>query len=131
MPTLPRLIRIGLMAVCASILVPAAALAQMVLLMGEQDGCSWCERWDEELSAIYPKTAEGRAAPLVRFDIHDGPPDGVTLDRPVVFTPTFVLVRDGVELGRVEGYPGEDLFWAMLGMVFERAQIDLTAETSG
>ncbi|OWU83442.1 regulatory protein [Oceanicola sp. 22II-s10i] len=105
-------------------LAPALGLAETRLLMAEQPGCAWCERWDREVSAIYPKTPEGEAAPLERFDKTEGTPDGVTLARKIAFTPTFVLVRDGVEIDRMEGYPGEDFFWGLLGMMLDRAQID-------
>jgi hypothetical protein len=43
----------------------------------------------------------------------------VDLARPISFTPTFVLVEDGRELARIEGYPGEDFFWGLLGMLLE------------
>jgi hypothetical protein len=36
------------------------------------------------------------------------------LRSPVRFTPTFVLVDEGREIGRIEGYPGEDFFWGLL-----------------
>ncbi|THH39160.1 hypothetical protein E4Z66_00115 [Aliishimia ponticola] len=104
--------------------VGSIARADTFLLMAEQIGCHYCKRWDAEISAIYPKTNEGRTAPLRRYDIHDGTPDGIALARSVRFTPTFVLVKDGVERGRIEGYPGEDFFWGLLGLMFERAQID-------
>ncbi len=94
------------------------------LLMAEEPGCMWCQRWNEEIAQIYPKTVEGRAAPLERFDIRAGAPDGVTLDGAVRFTPTFILVRDGQEQGRIEGYPGEDFFWGLLGQLMDRAQIE-------
>ncbi len=32
----------------------------------------------------------------------------------MLFTPTFVLFDDGREIGRIEGYPGEDFFWGLL-----------------
>jgi len=51
------------------------------------------------------------------------------LERSVHFTPTFILVDDGREVGRIEGYPGEDFFWGLLGMMFERANIPL--DTTG
>lgn len=84
------------------------------LLMFEQPGCIYCARWDAEIAPAYPLTAEGRAAPLHRLQLHDDLPHGITLGAPPVFTPTFVLVRDGEELGRIEGYPGEDFFWPLL-----------------
>ena len=38
----------------------------------------------------------------------------MVLVSPIRFTPTFVLVDDGREIGRIEGYPGEDFFWGLL-----------------
>lgn len=100
---------------------PAAAQAPFRLIMFEQSGCYWCERWHEEIAPIYPKTDEGQAAPLERRDIFDPMPDDVALARRPAFTPTFVLVQDGVEIGRIEGYPGEDFFWPMLARLIDRA----------
>jgi thioredoxin-related protein len=94
---------------------PAAALAQSYeLVMVEERGCAWCARWDEEIGPIYPKTAESVFAPLRRIDLNEPRPDDLTFARPVSFTPTFVLVEDGEELDRIEGYPGEDFFWMLL-----------------
>lgn len=104
--------------------LPLSASAETYLLMAEEHGCAWCARWNEEISHIYPKTAEGRTAPLVRYDLHGETPD-VEFVRRVHFTPTFILVEDGREVGRIEGYPGEDFFWGLLGMMFEQARIPL------
>lgn len=109
--------------------MPVPGLAETVLLMAEEDGCIWCERWDAEISHIYPKTDEGKTAPLVRYDLQGEPPDGVDFKKRVLFTPTFILVQDGVEVGRIEGYPGEEFFWALLGMLLEGAEI--TMNTTG
>ncbi|MGA9409911.1 MAG: hypothetical protein WBV78_05640 [Roseobacter sp.] len=88
------------------------------LVMVEQDGCHWCARWNEELSHIYPKTEEGLRAPLRRVNLRDLPEDITFTSRPV-FTPTFVLVRDGKELGRIEGYAGDEFFWFLLGQLLD------------
>lgn len=101
--------------VAAVMLLPAGALAQSYeLVMIEERGCAWCARWNEEIGPIYPKTAESAFAPLRRIDLNEPRPDDLTFARPVSFTPTFVLVEDGAELGRIEGYPGEDFFWMLL-----------------
>lgn len=91
------------------------------LIMVEEPGCMWCARWEAELGAIYPKTAEGKAAPLRKIEIRETKDDatGIAFARPVLFTPTFVLVEDGQELGRIEGYPGEDFFWGLLSGLLE------------
>ncbi|WP_171207062.1 hypothetical protein [Ruegeria sp. HKCCA0235A] len=108
---------------------PLALRAEMALLMAEEDGCMWCARWDSEISGIYPKTQEGVAAPLQRVDIHESLPDGITLERPLYYTPTFVLLDNGHEVGRIEGYPGEDFFWGLLGVMLRDAGVQV--ETSG
>ena len=105
-------------------LLPVSAAAELRLLMAEETGCYWCAKWNEEIAHIYPKTAEGRAAPLKRYDLHSETPD-VVFEKRVHFTPTFILVDEGKELGRIEGYPGEDFFWGLLSMMFERAGIPL------
>ncbi len=112
------------LALAAALLLPIPATAEPYLLMAEEDGCYWCAKWNEEIAHIYPKTAEGRTAPLKRYDLHHETPD-VEFARRVHFTPTFILVDDGRELGRIEGYPGQDFFWGLLTMMFERAEMPL------
>jgi hypothetical protein len=104
----------------------SAALAEVRLVMVEEDGCMWCARWNEEISEIYPKTPEGQAAPLRRIDIHAPTPADLTFARPLFFTPTFVLMVDNVEASRIEGYPGEDFFWGLLAQMLEREKVELT-----
>jgi thioredoxin-related protein len=48
--------------------------------------------------------------------------------RPVNFTPTFILMDDGQELGRIEGYPGENFFWAVLEkLLAEKTNFEATS----
>jgi hypothetical protein len=90
------------------------------LIMVEEPGCAWCAKWESELGDIYPKTAEGKYAPLRKVVLHDLKRSdgqerlGVIPTTPVVFTPTFLLVEDGKEIARLQGYPGEDFFWGLL-----------------
>lgn len=100
----------------AGLLVTASIghAADLALLMFEQPGCIYCARWNAEIAPAYPKTAEGRAAPLRRLQLRDDLDPSLRLAAPPVFTPTFVLMQDGVERGRIEGYPGPDFFWPLL-----------------
>lgn len=91
------------------------------LVMVEQAGCHYCEQWHAEIGPIYPKTEEGKQAPLRLVNIRDLPSDVAFVSKPV-FTPTFVLVEDGQELGRIEGYPGDDFFWFLLGKLLNPPQ---------
>lgn len=108
--------------------IPGALLALLMLtvsasaaelIMVRQAGCSWCIRWDREIGTAYPTTEEGRFAPLRRVDIRDPLPTYV--ETPVTVTPTFILVEDDREVGRLTGYPGQDFFWDMLSEIFARS----------
>ena len=90
------------------------------LVMFEEPGCSWCQRWHAEVGPAYPLTAEGQAAPLRRMHIRDQATAGISLERPVTVTPTFVLADGGREVGRIIGYPGQDFFYGLLGRLLER-----------
>ena len=93
-------------------LVPNPAFAAE-LLMFERQGCLWCDEWHKVIGPIYPKTEEGAIAPLRAINIAHVP-DSVVLASPVIFTPTFVVVDNNKEVGRITGYPGADFFWGLL-----------------
>ena len=40
--------------------------------------------------------------------------------KPERFTPVFVLIDNGREIGRIRGYPGEDHFWGLLGTLLAK-----------
>lgn len=88
--------------------------------MFESAGCSWCERWNREVGAIYDRTEEARVAPLRRVDLNGPRPDDLADIRGIVYTPTFVLVENGREVGRILGYPGEAHFWGLLGLELQK-----------
>ena len=90
------------------------------LVMFESTMCEWCETWHEEIGVIYPKTIQGRMAPLRRLDIDDEIPKAYDQFKNIEFTPTFVLVENGRLLGRIIGYPGESFFWELLSQLMEK-----------
>ena len=90
------------------------------LLMFERPDCVWCQRWDTEIAPAYPRTTEGALAPLRRIHIRDQALAGLSFERPVTVTPTFVLAYDGRELGRILGHPGNDVFYGLLGELLMR-----------
>ena len=93
----------------------AARAEAAELLMYRRAGCPWCQAWDQAVGPAYPKSDLGRLLPLRAVDLDRDQPPAVALARPVLFTPTFVVVDEGREIGRIEGYPGEDFFWGLLG----------------
>ncbi|MFG1392062.1 thioredoxin fold domain-containing protein [Xanthobacter agilis] len=112
--------------------VPALLLALVFAIVGaapawagelvvfERKGCVYCQRFERDVAPLYGKTAEGRRAPLRRVDVSQGPPRDVALAAPVRFTPTFVLVEDGHEVGRITGYASDEAFWGLIGALTAR-----------
>ena len=90
-----------------------ALVSAAELLMVREDDCPWCTVWEEEIGPIYPKTPEGKFAPLSQVNLGQSIDDTRILDS-VIYTPTFILIEKGTEIARLEGYPGEDFFWTIL-----------------
>ena len=91
-------------------LSPMIAAAQTTLVMVEEQGCVWCARWNDQIAPIYP-------------NINDEKPADLHFARSLHYTPTFVLMDDGKEISRIEGYPGEDFFWGVLEKMLSDADL--------
>ena len=90
------------------------------LIMFNAEYCSWCHKWDEEIGVIYSLTLESCQAPIRKVDIDDQIPDSISINESVQYTPTFVLIHNQGEVGRIVGYQGEDFFWPMLNDLIEQ-----------
>ena len=91
------------------------------LVMVDDPACVYCRKWLKEIGPGYPLTPAGRRAPLVRRSKGDASLAGLAN---VQFTPTFILVRDGHEVGRFVGYAGPETFWEMLDGLLANAGDD-------
>ena len=81
------------------------------LVMFYESGCPYCRLWEEQVGIIYDSTDEGRFAPLRRVVYWKAHQLGL---RDIIYTPTFVVFDKGREIGRITGYPGEQMLWPML-----------------
>ena len=100
-------------------ILAAQTSAAYELIMVEQQGCHYCERWKEEIGPIYPKTDVGTFAPIRMVDITNVETNP-EISAAVVFTPTFIITDGDREITRMEGYMSEDFFWGVLEMILER-----------
>lgn len=116
-----RILKTTILASLFSLLMALqSSLFAAELVMLEQQGCVWCEKWHAEIGSAYPNTEEGKRAPLRPVDINKPIPEdlaGIRIER---FTPTFVLVEEGREIGRIRGYPGDEFFWFLLAELLEK-----------
>lgn len=81
---------------------------QLVLFEVEQ--CAACQQFKRDIVATWQ--APVPLARSLRFDA----PNGWTLEKPLIATPTLVLFEQGREVSRYTGYDGDAArFWAWLG----------------
>jgi hypothetical protein len=119
---------LALLLAFAVIVVSGAAQSARAaeLLMFELQGCPWCKLWHKEIGPAYANTPEGQRAPLRIVDVKGPVPDGIALAKPVRSAPTFVLVENGREIGRITGYPGADFFWPLLDQLLAKLETPVT-----
>ncbi|MEG9862813.1 MAG: thioredoxin family protein [Parvularculales bacterium] len=107
-----------MMAVAALLFCSAASSdvpSSTRMIMVTSAHCPWCHAFEEEVGQFYDRTPESKVYPILRVDITDQlPAEFADLD-PSYYTPTFIFVRDGEEQGRIEGYPGQELWWWRIG----------------
>jgi hypothetical protein len=88
-----------------------AAASGVRLIMVQEPDCRFCRQWEADIGPRYARSAEGRFAPLERVRRNAPAISGLA---PVVYTPTFIVLRGGEEIGRITGYPGPEYFWEEL-----------------
>lgn len=115
-----RLANILIAAALTVLTASATMAATFELLMFDRAGCVYCARWDQEVGSVYPLTPQGKQAPLRKVSLDHGQPKGLGLATPVRFSPTFVLVKDGQEAGRITGYMNDAMFWGVFAKMLER-----------
>jgi hypothetical protein len=92
--------------------------APVVLVMVQDPGCPYCARWEVEVGHSYRASKEGKFASLVVR--RRGDPEITDLKK-IVYSPTFVMLAYGKEVGRIVGYQGSDLFWMQLEPLVAKA----------
>ena len=99
--------------------------------MFEQKSCVWCQRFDRDIAPAYDKTTRGQArAAAPRSTSPSRIPPISRFIRRERFTPVFVLIDQGREIGRIRGYPGDTFFWGLLANLIERLDRGETAPTA-
>lgn len=94
--------------------------AQLVMI--EEEHCVYCEKFNREIAPAYPKTAEGKMAPLRRIDLGDEWPEDLANIKQESLTPTFILIQNGREIDRLHGYQGDEFFWYLLGEMLKKLE---------
>ena len=87
------------------------AAADSRLIMVTSDYCPSCQAWELDVGKVYDKSPYATTLPLTRVEIGGKMPGGATFQKPVVGTPTFLIIHNGQEIGRQNGYIDAEMFW--------------------
>jgi hypothetical protein len=88
-----------------------AAADDSRLIMVTSDYCPYCQAWELDIGVVYDKSPYAFRLPLTRVDIGSKMPGDVTFRKPVVGTPTFLIILNGQEIDRQRGYIDAEMFW--------------------
>ena len=87
-----------------AVLPAAGPVAAAELVFVEVKSCVYCIRFNKQMAGPYEASETGRKVPLRRVNLMERwPADLKAVDRPP-YTPVFILVEDGREVGRFNGY---------------------------
>jgi len=103
-----------LAAVALTLIAPPIASAEAQLVMVDLNTCTYCAKFRSEVAPTYDTTDAGKVAPLRKVSPLKRWPEDLAGIRPAPYTPVFILVEDGREVGRFAGYTTQSNFWAQL-----------------
>ena len=90
------------------------AAADTSLIMFTSEHCSYCQAWERDVGAVFNKSPYAAKLSLTRVEIGRKMPKNILLRKPIVGTPTFLIIRNGEEIDRQSGYVDEEIFYLWL-----------------
>lgn len=89
------------------------------LVMFTSKDCPVCQAWEREIGSVYQKSNYQVALPLTRVNFSAGTSDRMSLQEPISGTPTFIILENGEEVGRILGFTDKEMFWWELSSFLE------------
>tara|TARA_A100001388_G_scaffold258643_1_gene225315 strand:+ start:447 stop:845 length:399 start_codon:yes stop_codon:yes gene_type:complete len=90
----------------------AAADARLIMVTSEH--CPYCQAWERDVGAVFNKSPYAAKLPLTRVEIGSRIPKNISIKKPIIGTPTFLITRNGQEIDRQRGYVDEEIFYLWL-----------------
>lgn len=104
----------------ASDLLSAARGSSVELLVFEHRDCVYCRVFRADTLPRYKESENAVKAPIRFVSIEHTSTDNLKLNGAIQMVPTFVLMQDGREVGRIAGYWAPDNFFKMLSNLMLR-----------
>lgn len=100
----------------------AAPKESLELLVFEVEGCVYCEVLRRDVFPRYRAAPASATAPMRFVDINKVDTDTLALRGALRVVPTVVLMKDGKEVERIDGYTGPEMFFQLVARMIEKAQ---------
>ena len=101
---------------------PQMAFSDKLLIMVTDKNCPYCQAWEREVGSVYPNTTLSIEYRLVRVELKRPLSKFNSLTKSVHGTPTFILMNNSLEIGRIEGFSDAEMFWWLLDDIVEQAK---------
>lgn len=98
---------------------PVASPYELIVI--EADGCIYCDLFRRDVLPSYQKSEQGQQMPVRFVDINDVDAATLKLSLPINTVPTFVVVKNRAEVGRVPGYVGPENFYHTINYIMASA----------
>jgi thioredoxin-related protein len=98
--------------------LPADSLELVVI---EADGCIFCEIFRSDVLPAYEASEQGKQMPVQFVDINDMDTTHLEFKGAVDIVPTFIVVKDRREVGRISGYVGPENFFHSINYLLASA----------
>lgn len=100
--------------------LPPAGNLQLVVM--EAPGCIYCTIFRRDVLPAYEVSERGKEMPVRFLDVNDVEQSGIGLDAPIDILPTFVVIKDNHEVGRIPGYMGPENFFHSINYLLSSSQ---------
>ena len=91
------------------------------LVVFEIEGCAYCGVFRRDVLPSYQLSQHAKEAPIRFVDVNDPAADRIRLDGNISMVPTFVLLKDNHEVGRIPGYLAPESFFQLLKQLIQQA----------
>lgn len=92
------------------------------LVVFEHQDCTYCRAFRSDTLPLYRSNGQDVRAPVRFVRVEHSDTSTLNLNGRIEMVPTFVLMQNGRELGRIEGYWAPDNFFKMLSHLMLRAE---------
>lgn len=100
--------------------VKPTAIQQEVIVL-EAPNCTYCNVFRQLVLPRYLRSKRAGDLPIRFVDVNDPAADQLKLSSSVTMVPTVVMMREGQEVDRINGYMGPEAFFQSVARTFGSA----------